>query len=154
VSYSIWNDISGIGQNIARGITPTASGWDTPPSDLQKATDGDITTSTGTGSTTTSGSGELGFITINPGKPTLVLTKVGFWSTGERIEVYYDASQDGSTWYRLYDLAATKSSTTEHIPPMLCVFCPFQYFRMLFYITAAGTGYVKIYEIIALEVIP
>ncbi len=143
-------------RNVARGITPTASGWDTPPSDLEKATDGDMTTSTGTGSTTTTGSGEIGRIYIEFGeeKSILFLPQFGFWTSGggERISAQVISEKNGSTMWG--ETIGSTTGNNEQNEAIIPAYAHTKKIGIIFNLNAAGTGYVKIYEIIAVEVIP
>lgn len=90
-------------QNLVKGVLPVASSWDTPPTNLANATDGDINTVTGTGTSTGKGSfGTYGIIRFDLGsvKNVLIGGKVGIWSSAiGSSEVYVQASTDGINFY-------------------------------------------------------
>jgi len=142
--------------NRAKGITPTAVGWDTPPTDLPKATDEDFETSTGPGTTTIAAATRLGEIRLDFGRayPVLFFAKLGMWRDAARIEVYMGYSVDGVTWYHIrggmYDCLSFAS--TEEIVYTPVLFVKARYIRLYFYGTGAMTGNVKIYEIMALDI--
>jgi hypothetical protein len=84
------------------GLTPTASGWGTAPTNLANICDGDWTTATTAGqSNKTSANSSLGNITIDLGSIQTVdlMAKLGVWdniSTG--VNVKWQWSSDGTTW--------------------------------------------------------
>jgi len=143
-------------RNVARDITPTASGWDTPPSDLEKATDGDPTTATGEGVRTTTGSESTGYLYLDLGRPVTGIVLIsadakvdtahatlnleqkqgGVWGWGSDTLQYIDASE-----YHFKPIITTHIWNTEKI-------------RIFFYVSTALTLTAKFYEIIVLEVIP
>jgi len=147
-----------IGQNIARGITPTASGWDTSPSDLENATDGDPTTATGVGSTTTTGAGTVGYIYFDFGRNVNVICYLlrRSWSDTNDFSIIPYSSIDGATyrrsgieirtgWYNADPGIAMPSGVFSHYGRYLKLYC---------YANGAGTHSLVIHEFIALGVIP
>jgi len=143
--------VGAIGQNIARGIVPTATGWDTPPSNLENATDGDPTTATGVGSTTLGGGGYIGTIEIDlqTYKNILVSVLCSAWSDGgPRIDLHLVA--DSYYWGDIgYSYASSENRMTCNVGWVYANKINLQYIG-----GAADTYYIKIYEIVALEVIP
>ena len=68
--------------NVSKSAVLTASGWDTPPADLDNAIDGDLDNPTGTGVTTLGAPGWCGYINVEmpaDGRY-LVVCKVDGWS--------------------------------------------------------------------------
>jgi len=136
--------------NAAQGIIPTVSGWDTPPSDLYKATDGDPDTTTGTGSTERSSAGTFGYIDLNLNIKGIYLVglKVGIWSTTNSISVYLYSKSDGINYEKATEYPIVyHSSNNEHVHNGDGVIINGQHVRIRFYISGAATGYVNIYEI-------
>ncbi len=148
--------IGAIGQNIARGITPTASGWDTPPSNLENATDGDPDTATGIGSTTLGGAGHLGTIKIDLGcvKPVFVMIRLSAYSDAGLGLLYHMSNQGGTWgyWHGNKGHVAWSNSTFREWSSEFFAYASEVGFSV--YVNSAATGYVKIYELIAIEVIP
>jgi len=154
-----WNDFErGIGQNIARGITPTASEWDTPPSNLENVTDGDPTTATGVGSTTTSGSGAVGYIYFDFGRNVNVLCILlrRSWSDTNDFNIIPYSSTNGSNYYRGgIEIRTGFQNTDPTIVIPSVIFSHYgQYLKLFCYANGAGTHSLVIHEFIAFEVIP
>lgn len=152
-----WNDFGkGIGQNIARGIIPTTSRWDTPPSDLENATDGNLDTATGIGSTTTEGSGDYGIITFDFGKNRLmmILALVDLWSDAGNTNAKIKAKTYGNGDYEYSYPITNEVGAWEGRKPAVVIGVYARYIQIVFNVNTATTAYGKIYELIALEVIP
>jgi len=150
--------IGAIGQNIARGITPTTSDWDTPPSDLENATDGDPTTATGIGSTTTTGAGSVGTIYFDFGRDVNVLCMLlrRSWSDSSSYNTIPYSSIDGSTYRRGgVEISRAWYTSDPGVAMPAKVFSHYgRYLKLYCYANGAGTHSLVIHEFIALEVIP
>jgi hypothetical protein len=147
--------VGAIRQDIALGKLPTFTGFDTDPPNPAHITDGDITHPSGTGSTTIIGSGDLGRVRIDLGSPKLVLVGafLGLWSDANTIRVMLETSFDCNLYTTQYRIVGDTPARSES-PVMLL--SSIQYTRSVgLRIEGSGamTGNVKIYEIIALEVI-
>jgi len=137
-------------KNAAKGITPVASGWDTPPSDLEKATDGDPDTVTGTGQTTTGAGADYGYIELDLGLDGVYLVgaKIGVWSDASYVRVYIESKPDGINWQPAQSWYIIGAFTTsEDIFNAGGVVISGRHIRFRFYVAAATTAYAKIYEI-------
>lgn len=139
--------------NILRGIVPTASIWDTAPTNLANATDGDFATVTGTGSKAMSGAGTFGYITVDIGsvKTVLIGARIGIWSTAGNIYVNIDSSDDGVTYRAYPNSIALRSSTSELIIDIISSIVNGRYIRFQFYTNAVCTANAKLYEIMGWE---
>jgi len=139
--------------NRALGRPPTAVGWDTPPSNLERAVDGDWDTATGTGSTTLGAAGNLGMLEFDLGEVynIMLVMKLGLWVDTSYIRVFVDHSPDGVTWITSPIMISGTGATSESIQYNSMFFLRARYFRVRFYGYAAMTGYVKVYEIQAYE---
>lgn len=136
-------------RNFCLGLTPTLAGnWTTAPTNLTNATDGDLTTSTGTGTIINNQGGEL---VIDLGINTLLYgayAKVGIWGNGsDTVTAYLEVSKDNSSWTELNNSATT--SATESVVELIG--SNFQHWR---YIKVRCTksnnpnvGNIKIYEV-------
>ena len=141
-------------KNRVKGIIPTASGWGTPPDHLERCTDLDWDTPTGTGSTTLSAAADYGFIDFDMGAEYKVMlrAKIGIWSTANNtylnLGVWNPAT---SSWqYSGYALFYW-GSTTEMIAFIFVPFFKAQKFRIRFYCSGAATAYARIYEVQAID---
>ncbi len=143
-------------RNVAREATITASGWDTPPSNLEKAIDGDPTTVTGTGSTTTEGAGVYGYITLDMKKNRFLIMVIttDIWSDDGNTYLYLGARHDGATGYDYSLKIVGETAGTEGEKVVLIAAVYARYIRLQFYVDTATTAYGYIREILALEVIP
>jgi len=143
-------------KNFAKGKIPIATDWDTPPSDLEKATDGDPNTVTEAGSSTTSGADHYGFIDLDLEKDGVYLVgaKVGVWSTAGTIGVHWLSKADGVNWERAYAWAVISVTTTsEKVLNAGSVVVSGRHVRLQFYVNQSATAYAKIYEIWAFKLV-
>lgn len=138
-------------RNAARGITPTATTFDENPSNLANATDGSPTTVTGVGSKTLGGSGTVGFVYVDLGSAKTVLfgAKVGMYSSAGKMSVFMSTSTNGSDYY--VSVGDGVTSTTEKLYYPAASIVNARYLQLQFYVNAAATASVKIYEIKAYE---
>ena len=137
--------------NSALGILPVASGWDTAPTSLSNATDGDRSTSTGTGSKVLGAALAIGALslTLPVTAPHLISLLFGAWSTSNGIKLIIDGAdtlaEPGSSGIYL----SNRSPNTEKI------YCPLPFIinsnilNLYFESTGAGTHNIKFYEIYA-----
>ncbi len=146
---------SGVRRNIALGITPTASNWGTAPSNLENATDGDVNTSTGVGVTTTAGSAAVGKLSISFSEPKLLAVSLIHRSWADSsgsfgVYLYPKISGVGDTSnYPLWK----RSLPSEHTIPSKFDFCYADQLIFSWWADQADTYRVKIYEIVAYEVV-
>lgn len=157
MSDSFHTDISGIGRNIARGILPTVDGhWDTPPPNLAHITDGDMNSPSGTGTTNLVAAGNVGSVMVDLGRIATVLfmAKVGIWTDANTTKIYLESYNDAaSAW--TYGLPSSEiTAAAENIEAMFPVMAHTSRIKLRVYVTGAATVNVKIYEIIALEILP
>jgi hypothetical protein len=141
-------------KNLLRGIEPTFEYFETtPPTDLDKATDGDLTTHTGTGSKTTTGPATLGTFIFDLGSVKTVLAGcyVGLWSDSGLISYYIDSSINGTEWINGTNFGYNGTLTSESIRDGTPSMCVGRYIRFRFKISAAGTGNVRLYNAMAYE---
>ena len=148
--------IGNVGRNMARGILPTAAVWDIDPTNLKNITNGNPLSGTGIGSKTTPGAAMAGTIEIDLGQSAFIICMI-------RAAVWTDA---GTTYgsLNLYDdlRAVFQSSSfsmdigasTEHIKGWIPIVGYTSKIQMMLYSSAAATVECRIYEIIALEILP
>ena len=151
VQKTLGKNLENVFRNLARGILPIALEWGIPPSDLHKITDGNWATASGTGSSTATGWDILGYIDIDLGRIQTFLAsgRFGVWSTANDVGVAFQTSDDYITWRGWSSSFVYINSRTESIPELFPIVGNGRYLRWIFYISGAGTGYVKIYELIA-----
>lgn len=144
--------------NILRGILPVADAdgltWGTAPTDLDKSTNGNIDDPTGTGSKTLGSSGSVGTLTFDLGtvQSILINFRVGLWSDTGAMSIYID-EYDGTTWRNASNVCASVTSTTEaKKSPENAAIINASKFRLRFNLGAAGTGNVKIYEVMGYKI--
>jgi len=139
--------------NIMKGILPVASGFDTPPSNLANATNGDPDTPTGVGSKTLDGAGDIGTIIFDLGsaKTFLLGIQLGFWTSANSISVYVQASKDGIS-YPTSILPFNTGATSEQQRDMNGILLiNKRYVKLYANVNGAATGNVKIYEVVGYE---
>ena len=141
-------------KNRLKGIIPTASSWDTPPDHLERCTDLDWDTPTGTGSKTLSASGDYGYLDFDMGAEYKVMLrgKVGIWSTAGSVYLIlniWDTVSGG--WSNQPYAICYKTTTSEVITPWITHNFKAQKLRLEFYCNAAATCYAKIYEVQAID---
>jgi len=151
-----------MGRNMLRGITPTASTWDTPPSSLGNTTDGNLSSVTGTGTKTLTAAGYVGYLIFDlgyvPVKPLLVGGKFGLWADGAYTLVIYPSQSADNVNFNQnnINIASSRNYQSEYLIPVTPMFLAMRYLRLDFYASnALGTGTVfsaKIYEVWAHEV--
>ena len=148
--------IGAIGENIARGILPTAEGWDIDPTNLKNITDEHPLTATGIGSKTTGGPGTAGSIIIDLGQSTfiIVMVRAAVWTTAGNTFSYLELYDDLRGVYLSPNSAMNTSSAYENICGWLPMAGYTSKLKMRLYSSAAATVECKIYEIIALEIFP
>lgn len=144
--------------NVLKGKLGIASVWDTDPTDLVNMTDGNITTVTGTGTKAILAAGDIGIVTFDLGsiKTVLVGARVGLWRSAGTIYIGVEVSDDNINWIAymvgtvgLYSQAS--GAAAEALRQLLTTIVTGRYIRLRVYLNAAGTGNVKIYEVMAWE---
>lgn len=145
----------GVGKNVARGITPTVSDWDTSPSNLERVTDGDLSTVTGTGQTTLGAAGTAGILKIDFDRPVtgFVIPYFGYWTDGVTGRVYLDQYVNGSLYYATLDFTNTGATTEQKKAGFVSYLTESDAIRFRFYLSSAGTLYAKFYEVAVFEVV-
>ena len=139
--------------NILKGKLGVASGWDTDPANLERVTDGDIDTVTGTGNKIMGGAGFYGYITFDLGsvKTMLLGARVGMWSTAGTTNIYFETSNDNITYRNLQPILCASTAVAEIVSELVAKVVRGRYVRLRLYVSAAATAYAKIYEIMAWE---
>jgi len=96
--------------NVLRGVLGVASGWGTAPTNLANCTDGDFTTSTGTGSKVLGAAGVVGELVfdLQSSKTLLVGIKAGIWASVGSIQILVYSSEDNITIFLIRNAAATE----------------------------------------------
>lgn len=138
-------------QNLVKGVLPIAiaSSWDTPPTNLANATDGNIDTVTGTGTSTGKGIyGNYGVISFDLGsvKNILVGGKVGLWATTGSSEIYVQASADNIHFYNT-DFLLAEYGNIERIGWLSSVNVVCRYITFILTSNTNTTVNMKIYEL-------
>lgn len=138
--------------NVALGILPTASTFDTNPTNLDRITDGDFETVTGWGSKVVGSPSWIGYITIDLGsvKKLLMCARVGIYSTAGAIQVVQSCSDDGVN-FRVLTADCNQTSVTEVIVGTRAFFAYARYVRIGIYAGSACTGYARFYEILVFD---
>jgi hypothetical protein len=145
-------------KDLARGVTLTPGTFDAT-SNLENATDGDNTTTTGDCYKVMSGSGNVGTFTIDLGsvKKVLISSKYAVWTTAGTITMYWDyknASGDSYTTYSLSQPTTTTSSEPaitayrEMPNPIITA----RYIQLRIGISTAATTHIKLADFSILEV--
>jgi len=122
----------------------------TPPSDLDKATDGDPDTATGTGQTTTTGADVYGYVDLDLGVDGVYLVgaKMAAWSDDRPVLVHVYSKPDGVNWRPAQHQEVYHG---EIFPGVICnaggVVISGRHLRFRFHVEGATTAYAKIYEI-------
>ena len=140
--------------NRVLGIVPTVANWDTDPTNLERATDNDWTTVTGTGQTALLGAGDVGQLIFDLGviRTVLIGAKFGEWVTASSLSCYLEYSLDGIAWVQWTDAVHTgMAGGVEQFRFPKAHLVRLRYFRFKWYLNGAGTANVKIYEVQALE---
>lgn len=141
--------------NRLRGIIPTTSVWGVTPTNLERCTDGDWDTPTGTGTTIMGAAGALGILDFDMGAVYNVLLrlKVGMWMTASNIRVisyYWDGAAWQYTWGD-YNLCLGWE-VAEGIKFNVVPFARTSRIRLQFYAIGAMTGNVRVYEVEAIDI--
>ena len=141
-------------RNLLRGVVPVASGWDTPPSNLENCTDGNISTATGTGQTVKGGAGDFGYLVFDLGSIKFVdvsLISITSSNTGNTA-ILIESSDDNNTWRSSYYASTLTITTTAALKPVLKVACMGRYIRIRYNLSAAGTATAIINNVSAVEI--
>ena len=139
--------------NILKGKLGVASIWDTDPTNLERATDGDIDTVTGTGSKVMDAVGNYGVLTFDLGsiKTVLLGARVALWSTNAGTYIYAASSDDNITYRENHLAIMYKSTVAELVMETNPVILTGRYIRIRFSVNAIATAYAKIYEVMGWE---
>jgi hypothetical protein len=141
-------------RNILRGIIPTASGFDTPPSNLERCTDGNLSLGTGAGTKAIEGAGTVGELVFDAGsvKTLLLGGRVGLsQNASATIRVLIDSSDDNITWRTSTSILYSTNSGSERKESLLAMISTGRYFKVRLYSTAACTASIIIYQIVGYE---
>ena len=143
-------------RNLLSGLIGTPDTFDTPPSDIAKATDGDFTTATGEGTKTRGGGGTVGQIVYDLKKNTtlLISSKLDLYASTGSMNLIVDVSDDENNWINgpgyAYSVTKTGSGVYFQTSPYIC---NGRYVRFRFSSGgAANPAVVKIYQLMAYEV--
>ncbi len=146
---------SGVRRNIALGITPTVLGWDTAPSNLERVTDGDITTATGEGVVTTAGSTNTGYLFIEFDHNVTGLVCIALdakVSTGF-VSLFLNQYVDGVFGEYSRELYKTFDSAYNNRSVLPVFIRNASKIRLYFYASTALTLTAKFYEVAVYEVV-
>lgn len=151
--------MSGYGQkpkltNLLRGIQPTASVFNTNPTNLERCTDGNISTATGAGSKAVTGADTIGELIFNIGsiKTMMVSGKIELWSSANAMNVMVLSSEDGTNWRAATNSILTITVSSEGYPKdSFFALVTGRYIRFRFYTSGTATGNVKIWQLFAHE---
>lgn len=135
--------------NVFKGITPSASGYDTPPSSLGNATDDDPTTATGEGVKATTAYASFGPIIIDLGSPKrlLVGARLGLHTDAGSILAYIDSSLDGNSYSANGGAVSSLNVRSETVVGTNTAIVYARYVRYQFSTTNSTNAYVKPYEL-------
>jgi hypothetical protein len=141
-------------RNILRGIIPTADTFDTPPTNLENITDGNITTVTGVGTKNMEGGGTYGQIIfdLKTNKYITISGHVGLYSSAGTTYVYVDTKKDGDADFKTNITPLLSiTSTTQLDKDLIDMSFYTRYVRLRFYVTASSTANAVIYYILCHE---
>lgn len=158
VKPSDWNKehvVEGSLTNLLEDVLGVASLWDTDPSNLINATDGEPSNPTGTGLNTVGEAGTYGRVTFDLGseKTVLIRAKVGVSASSGTVSLYVDPSDDGSIFDNTKNgLIGSVSGTSEVVVRQnLAVILTARYISLRFNASGAADCTGKIYEISAYD---
>jgi hypothetical protein len=140
----------------AAPIVPTYTGFeDAPPTNLENATDGDITTCTGVAQKILGTAGTGGTFVFDMGEVRSVLVGfiLGVKTTASTLQLFIESSDDNIT-YRTASLNNNAtSSTSKVIRDGLSSLLTGRYIRIRAVNTGAGTIDVEVYQCMAYELV-
>lgn len=149
-THLIINYLAPLANGTSAQIAPWATGFDTAPTNLGNAVDGDPTTATGTGNKnqtlTYQDCGDYGWY-INTS--VAIEVKIGFWSNASAASCYWYYSSNNVSWTILESGANSGSatSTSETIVYTVPKVLPAGYIRLTVENTGANEAvYSKLYE--------
>lgn len=148
--------IGNVGRNRARGILPTAAGWDIDPTNLKNITNGNPLIGTGIGSKTLAGAGIVGTIEIDLGRSAFIIAMIraAVWIEAGLTYGFLNLYDDLRGVFQPSTFSMEIIPAAEHIKGWLPIVGYTSKIQMKLYSTAATTVECKIYEIIALEILP
>lgn len=136
-------------RNVLAGIIPTATGWTTPPANLEKCTDGDVINATGTG--TSNAAGSIGMLTFDlgyvPTTPILISAVVSIWSSTSSMTIFLGQCDTVGGTYVAQAGIVVKTGTSEMRVPTIPQVISQRFFQLNFYTGGSANGYAKIYEV-------
>lgn len=138
----------------AAPIVPTYTGFeDMAPTDLEKATDGDITTCTGVAQKILGYAAMGGTFVFDMGEVRTVLVGfiLGVKTTAASIQIFIDSSDDNITYRNTAPVSNSTASTSKVIMNGLSPLLTGRYIRIRAVNTGAGTIDVEIYQCMAYE---
>lgn len=145
--------------NVLRGITPVSSVFSTDPTNLTNATDGDFDTATGIGiGTNAAPFGPIGRLTFDMGSTKTVLVGGKFGISVDPanpgdLGIRTRSSADNITFLSAFQNSEFTNSTTETIHEILTKIVNARYIRYEFLLSVVGTGYVRMFEGVAYELV-
>jgi hypothetical protein len=127
--------------NILRGLTPIANTFDTNPSNLERITDGDLSTETGVGSKVMSGAGNFGYIKFDLGTPKTVLFggRVSAHASTGTVNIFAERCDDDVNYTGFTSNIYTNSTNAKTIRGLLPVIMTGRYIQIRLNATAAST---------------
>jgi hypothetical protein len=140
----------------AAPIVPTYTGFeDAPPTNLENATDGDITTCTGVAQKILGYAATGGTFVFDMGKVRTVLVGfiLGVKTTASAIQIFIDSSDDNITYRNTSMVNNSTGSTSKVIMNGLSSLLTGRYIRIRAVNTGAGTIDVEVYQCMAYELV-
>lgn len=142
-------------KNRLKGVVPTQTVWGTAPTNLERVTDGDWASVTGTGTTIMGGAGNFGYLQFDMGAAYKVTVrgKMGLWATGPTlISTHLQYSDDGITWREMGGAWMYATSLAEYVIFSFELLAYARYLQIRFYVAGAATANAKIYEVEAVDI--
>lgn len=130
---------------------------DGAPDALSNATDGLMSTVTGTGNQSKAVSGDFGYYTFDLGsiKTVLVGGRTGIWSTANTVQICIEASDDDITYVPSGNATGENSaSVTEVIRDLIPKILTGRYIRVRYAISGAAVAYARLYSMMGYELMP
>lgn len=144
--------------NSLVGATVTAAGFDTPPANLEKATNGNVSDPCGEGSTVKEAAGSCGKLIVDRGAgntfPILIYPILGLHTSTGSMKAFLEVGDSAGSYLTNGNMGLCPSITAESetFAPIQPPVVKNRYFQILLYSNAAQTAYVKPYEILGLKI--
>lgn len=146
--------------NRLRGITPTATVWDTAPTTLSNTTDGNYATVTGTGSKNMGAAGDYGILVFDMGAVYTVLVgaRAALYSAAGVTDLFIEGSDNNVTWrgntgfVGAVNASVYITKTTAIVTDVQPVLLNARYIRLRCHVNAAAnTAKAEFYECFAYD---